>query len=183
MTLLVTVRLFIDLHIKTGNKTTFSSLTQHVNRYCIMIIVLLQVCVQDRVIMTNCCVWMLTFMWCCLLYSIIKLTLQFTMSPDHIKTWPNNPRSYPPPLRCWCLKCFSLVVKSVLNSSSSCPSSLCLCCLLLCWFCLLCVLSIMMKGQGYTEWGYSDCTVTEAINCWCRGREEEVGQEENRNIL
>lgn len=65
---------------------------------------------------------------------------------------------------------FPLVVKSVLNSSSSCSSSLCLHCLFLCCFCPLCALRIMMKGQGWTEWAYSDCTVTEAINCWCRGR-------------
>jgi len=81
-----------------------------------------------------------------------------------------------------------LIAESSLNSSSFfCSSSLCLRCLLLCCFCRLCAPRIMMKGQGYTERGFSDCTVTQAIHCWCGGgeeeEEEEVVSEENIEIF
>lgn len=42
--------------------------------------------------------------------------------------------------------------------------------------CLLCAWRIMMKGQVYTEWGYSDHRVTDVINCWCRRRERRLGR-------
>lgn len=120
--------------------------------------------------------------------SVIDLVV-FTTGPDHcftrpleivlcITSLPNNPSSDSPPsceiIRVLLSEVLSPpVAKSVLNSSSSRSSSLCR---LLCCFCLLCAPRIMMKGQGYTEWGYSDCRVTEAINCWCRGRERRLGE-------
>lgn len=136
--------------------------------------------------MTTCYEWMLPFMWCSPLHSVIDLAA-FTTSPHHCFRRPPEirlnriiqHRIHLPHIkspRCCCLKCLSPVVKSVLNSSSSRSSSLCLRRLLLCCFCLLCAPRIMMKGQGYNEWGYSDCTVTEAINCWCRGRERRLGE-------